>query len=151
MPANARCIIAAIGSIPFVFGVFLIVWQVFDDYFDFSYLNNILAYAAAAVIAVPLWMIIWRRRIAWTPRVWRWTLGSAVALIALPILVLLVSSNAYRLAVLPPMGWGVWMGMTGCLWPYKPDADVRPTSPLCLACGYPLTGLTHTRCPECGD
>lgn len=156
MPANARCLIAAIGSIPFVFGVFWISYTAFNDYLTNPHPDEgVLAYAAAAVVAIPLWIIIWRRRVAWTPRVMIWTLASAVGLMVLPILVLLVLPSGeepwQEFVTLPVIGWGLWMALTGCLWPYKLDIDVRPPSPFCLACGYALTGLTHTRCPECGD
>ena len=155
-PAGKR-IAASLGIIPFSFGVFLIAVVVIDDLTQFSdrYLP-FLAYAPAATAAVAAWLLIWRRAVVWNRRAVVVTTVGTLLLLALPITATLwQSGNSEPLTVLmgaaPVIGWGLWMAGTIWLWPFRPDPIADPDfSPKCPSCGYLLTGLRATRCPECG-
>ena len=156
MLPGARRFVASMGAIPFVVGVFFIVWGVFDDLIDLP--ERFLAaatYATAAIAAAVAWVLIWRTGVAWSRRSIRWTVSSALLLLGGAIAATLLlpgldSVGATTLWFLPVIGWGVWMAATMWLWPMRMGVDQTAPGPRCPRCDYPLTGLRHTRCPECG-
>jgi len=158
MTSTAKRIVASIGSIPVVFGLFWIIAVFLDDVGGLGSDCWSEAFALTAVIAVVVWVLIWRRSVVWSATVIRHTAISVAGLLAVPI----AAQWAYvesvddvwevTLFVLPVIGWGVWMAGTVRLWPMQatesPGGDLTPH---CLKCGYLLKGLRATRCPECGD
>lgn len=147
---------ASIGSIPFVFGVFMISAVALQD---FAGLSDPLseAYSVTAVVAVSVWLAIWRRSVTWSGPVLTRTIVAAILCLALPIaLHFLLAGGGNNLqdvilACLPVIGWGVWMAVTVYIWPLQVrSAGPGDMGPHCPSCGYLLKGLRATRCPECG-
>ena len=147
---------ASIGSLPFVFGVFLISGVALED---FAGLSDPLSenLAVTAVVAVSVWLVIWRRSVIWSGPVLRRTMAATILCLALPIAMhfLLAGSGTdvwdMILGCLPVIGWGVWMAVTVYIWPQQAWSGVPgEMGPHCPSCGYLLKGLRATRCPECG-
>jgi hypothetical protein len=159
MTPTARRIIASIGSIPVVFGSYFIIAIFLDDIGYFSEEPFSEAYAFTGVIAVVVWVLIWRRSVAWSAKAVLDTVISAAGFLAIPIAVQsvflkLASFDTFEATLMmsPIIGWGLWMAVTVRLWPMRaaelPGAE---SIPRCINCGYLLKGLRSTRCPECGD
>ncbi|MCO6438852.1 MAG: hypothetical protein J5J06_17295 [Phycisphaerae bacterium] len=154
-------IILSMGYIPVVFGLFWIVSVAIDslvislnDPYDMG-----VSYLAGSIPAIVIWAVIWKRLLpAPKPMIARAVL-CAVLLIDIPAALLMLVPNSATLLqqtlyVGPIIGWGVWMGLTPRLWfhgvGYAPGGGPDVDCPRCIECGYPLIGLTSTRCPECG-
>jgi hypothetical protein len=159
MSPTARRIVASIGSIPVVVGAFFITTVFLEDVVGLTGDPVPEVFTVTAVVAVLLWVLIWRRAARWSAVVIRHTVISVFGLLALPIIVQWLWFEAVTddllevlLVMSPIIGWGVWMAVTVRLWPARtaalPAGDVGP---YCLKCGYLLKGLSATRCPECGD
>ena len=155
---TARCLAASIGTIPFVFGIFLIVVVGLEDVLGLTGPGE--AYACTAVAMVALWMFIWRKTVVWSRRAIRLTMATGLICLVIPIAICFyLGSSLGRGGLLfvvgyslPVIGWGVWMGATIRIWPLRQTGELREDrSPRCLKCGYLLIGLRATRCPECGD
>ena len=154
-------LIASLGTIPVVFGIFMIAWVFFDDYTSLVSENAPVAGMwVAAMISIVLWISIWAGAVRWSPRVRSLTVLASLVLLALPLGILskqaAAASQAGGLAevtiwCMPVIGWGVWMAWTIGTWPIKPVGRNADDGPKCLRCGYALRGLRATRCPECGD
>jgi len=104
------------------------------------------------------WILLWRGSVAWTrPRV-LWTAGAAAAAalggFIVAMLLSPVDDGVARfcggaLAIL------LWVVFTIFIWRESPQeraARLKGAAGgvVCPTCGYNLTGLTATRCPECG-
>jgi hypothetical protein len=107
------------------------------------------------------WWLLWRRSVVWTSTRVTWTL-LLIPLCALGGLVTHYSTSfAYGYSylthwvapLLTPLAWLLLMTL---LWRETPLERARRLRALnkdgvtCPACGYNLTGLQSTRCPECG-
>ncbi len=156
MTPTAKRLAASIGSIPFVFGAFWILGVAIDDLMGWGKPQP--AYAASAIVAVTVWILIWRRSVAWSSRVIQRTVVIGLLCLGLPVgLTFLLWEKGNDLGeavvgVLPVIGWGLWMALTIRTWPMASvDVTRVADAPRCLACGYSLIGLYATRCPECGD
>lgn len=159
MYPRIRAVVASIGCLPFTVATFFILAPAYENLFGVPrpYVFPT-AYLTTGALAGTAWILIWKRQVTWSGSVLGRTLGAAGLLIGLPatgtILIDSVSSDTLTMSLgaLPAIGWGVWMAGTVWLWPFKvAEGDIAGTSPCCLKCGYLLKGLTHTRCPECGD
>ena len=159
MNPRMRAVVASIGTIPFAVAVCFVFGVAYDNLLGVPapYLGPA-TYLTGAVFAVAAWLVVWRKNVRWSGIVLRQTLVSAALLIGVPAigtgLCEQVRSELLKilLTALPSIGWGIWMATTMWLWPFAASgADVTAASPRCLKCGYLLKGLTHTRCPECGD
>lgn len=156
MTPTARRILASIGAIPIIVGLFLIIVIAISSLSNIAHPASLaLAYALSAAIFTLLWMLIWRGLVVFRREVIWGTVGWAALLMLLPcaIIVLLPNlgsplSEARDLA--PLLGWGVFMIVTVSCWPIHDTSDLPSSGPRCPSCGYALTGLTRTRCPECG-
>jgi hypothetical protein len=113
------------------------------------------ALSSAAVVA--LWIVVWRRRVAWS--------GIVVVVTAMLALFALVSPITMTSPVLFHIWWplrhstpflalAAWFAGTAWLWRNResstliaaPDSDqIR-----CPQCSYSLKGLREVHCPECG-
>lgn len=155
-PVAARLAVS-IGSVPFLFALFLLVGEAFDNFLGWT--DPGAAFACCAVLAVVVWILIWRNAVDWTPQVRRHTAWSAGALLGLPVVLQIVLWDRVPrgfaegiLGASSVLGWGLWMTVTVRIWPMKPEAvGHNEVTPRCLKCGYLLIGLRATRCPECGD
>ena len=160
MTPTARRIVASIGSIPMVVGLYLIIGVFLDDVVGLPSPTPFPETdALTAVIAVLVWVLIWRRSIVWTARAVLDTVISALGFLAIPIAIQWVFEYSFSsdlleviLVTSPIIGWGLWMAVTVRLWPMRPaELPGAESIPRCVNCGYLLKGLCSTRCPECGD
>jgi len=160
MSSVARRIMASIGLIPFVVGFFGITAVALESFVGLQMNTGrefALVYAIASLPAVGLWFGIWRGAVAWSPKAIRDAVASTALLIGLPIITLAIRNTPSTtleecLYWLPVVGWGVWMVSAGWVWPMRGEVSADGTiTPRCGRCGYLLTGLRATRCPECGD
>lgn len=158
MTSGGKRVLCSLGSIPLIVGCFGILWQAWDDFTDLeSNWAGTATFLCASVLAVTVWMLIWRGQVEWSRRVSAWTMLLAAALIALTIgpMPWLWGQNGYfseTCVTFPIIAWGVWMAATVAMWPMKPSPQLQASRiPMCPACGYALVGLKHTRCPECGS
>lgn len=158
MTPTAMRLATSIGSIPFIFGVFLINGVVFEDLLQ---KRDAIpeCFSVTAVVAVMVWILIWRNVVSWTPKVIRQTILLAILCFALPVALQSVFLDTNRmdsleivLLSLPIIGWGMWMTLTVGLWPGRVfTSTYSDATPRCMNCDYILNGLRSTRCPECGD
>jgi len=158
MTPTAKRIVAAIGTLPFSVGLFFVVLQVWDGLIPVpSRYVPALTYATTAVITVAVWLHIWRAAVAWNRLLVNRTLLAAGLLLGLPIAATIFfedfgSPVETALGFMPVIGWGLWMAGTVWYWPFRASgSDADRYGPRCPQCGYLLTGLRATRCPECGN
>lgn len=157
MSPTAIRLAASIATIPFCFGAFLIMGVALEDFAGLTDPTQE-SFALTAIVAIGLWIAIWRKRVCWSPSVMSRTAALAIVCLAFPIFLLFVFGNNsggswnVLLGCLPIMGWGLWMAISITIWPTHAEyAELGSPEPRCLGCGYRMTGLTDTRCPECGD
>lgn len=109
------------------------------------------------------WVLLWRTAVRWTPRRLFYTVaGTALSLLGGVATAVLCASLNPNIPVqaLVMFGGGlvpiVWVLLTVLVWRETPAeradrlAAVGATDLLCPMCGYRLTGLRESRCPECG-
>lgn len=151
-------LVAGLGSIPIVVGLFIIAMNL--GRLSFNKESLTFGYGCAAAAAVCIWVAIWFRRVWWTPGLVLHSIIIAAITLVIPILIcwyLDVGTGIGRALELigytfPVIGYGCWMIWTMRVWPLKWDAKgAGHAVPHCPGCDYPLIGLTHTRCPECGS
>ncbi len=154
MTATGRRLVASFAMLPILFGTFLLTYQAIRS---LAAKNNPdgEALAITAIVAVVFWIMTWRRATAWSRTVlWKTTLLT-VLLIAVPVGAFWIhKGRSFESVVLALAfsGWGIWLMVTVSIWPSVERIDLGGrATPRCLRCGYLLTGLTATRCPECGD
>lgn len=158
MTPTAMRLAASIGSIPFIFGVFLITMVIFSDIFQ---IRDAIpeCFSVCAAVAVMVWILIWRNVVSWTAEVIRQTILLLVLCFAIPVVLQYVFIDfnlgdllGMVLFTLPIIGWGTWMALTVNIWPGRVfTSTYSDATPRCMNCGYILNGLRSTRCPECGD
>jgi len=157
LPENVLRIVASLGLIPAMVGVFFIAGTAFDELLNLSSsLSFVGAYILVALLTLVIWMLIWRGAVVWSAKVLLKTILLAMVMMVVPSLGILLTSSANPILdilthVTPIIGWGLWMASTVRYWPMKVSAGGDGLTPKCLQCGYLLTGLRGTRCPECGD
>lgn len=158
---TARRLIASVGYLPFVLGCFLLVGIALEQFVGLklgSSSGRALDLCITAIVAAGVWLLIWRKLVVWSPKVLWATLASIVLVLGIPSAATALSSDSnwkmldYILVFTPLLCWGLWMAGTVTLWPMRAD-DIAPhwLTPRCRNCGYLLSGLRATRCPECGD
>lgn len=141
----------ALSTLPLLLGLVVIGASADSTFFKFKSAGPV--FAPCAAVAILTWILIWRRHVEWSKRAIHRTTALAMICFAVPIsAVWLFPPTSDWLAALPIIGWGVWMAGTIWLWPLKlPASSLAELTPRCRKCSYLLTGLTSTRCPECGD
>jgi len=105
------------------------------------------------------WLLLWWRQVRWTSTRITATILLVPLMLVLCILVTIAFSGIERIVgyglscIIAPMGW--LMG-TILVWrETKAERAARISGTnadavTCPTCGYNLTGLSDTRCPECG-
>lgn len=160
MTTSALRILRSLAVFPLTFAAFCISIEFADSFTSLSGSQTYaFAYAAAAAVAILCWILIWRKAVAWTNEVLRLTILSGFLLIVVAISASLLADQT-DVAILgtllffaPIIAWGVWMIFLVRLWPLRSEraeGAARAEGPACPGCGYSLSGLSHTRCPECG-
>ena len=120
--------------------------------------GGVLTWAFVAVY----WTLLWRKSIAWTPeRTWRTILCYGGALLVAgaigAVLGGMTGEEEFGFFIATAAAPLLWQVGTIVVW-RETDAE-RATrlakqgvgQLLCPTCGYNLTGLKGTRCPECGS
>jgi hypothetical protein len=158
MTPRAKRIVASMGTIPFAVGVFFVAGIMLVDLVGLTDRPAVpLAFAAAALVTVTAWVLIWRKDVVWSGAAARRTALTTGLLMGVPICVTVFIPDVSSpwdttLGCLPIIGWGVWIAVTVWIWPIRARAlEAVVSSPKCQHCGYLLIGLRATRCPECGD
>lgn len=114
-----------------------------------------------AVISLGYWYLVWRSSVVWTPRRIGATLGAVCGATVFGGVIAVVVER-----LMMEEGFGVFLGssfgMLACLiasvfvWRESSAERAARLAKLgigavaCPACGYNLTGLKTTTCPECG-
>jgi hypothetical protein len=128
-----------------------------------AYYEIILMWAVVLMFIGAYWMLLWRDLVRWTPSRKRNTYLTTV----LAVLVggLIGSFLAYGMRANPEaailVGGGfvpiVWVLATVLVWRETPKERVErliaagTDAVCCPVCGYNMTGLRESRCPECGS
>lgn len=152
----ARRILASLGSLPFVFGAWIMIQVALEDFVNVP-MGTWIGFAISSLVAIFTWLLIWRRKVAWNRTIALRTSVLALACFGIPIAMFAFFAPTGEtplealLSASPLLGWGVWMAGTITLWPMRLLQGEFCTAPRCMRCGYLLNGLTATRCPECGD
>ncbi len=160
MTPTARSLAAGMGLLPFVIGLWLILYVFLVDVVDLDSeeLSVLVCNGVCAAVAVVVWVLIWRHRVAWTRRARIGTILSSGVLLHVAVLVPLYyvlrggTWGEVGVVALPTVALGLWMMLTAFLWPARavPVQERIEANLRCMRCGYSLRGLTATRCPECG-
>jgi predicted RNA-binding Zn-ribbon protein involved in translation (DUF1610 family) len=123
-------------------------------------------FAAAGLVAIIFvgvyWMLLWVRMVKWTG----WRIGATLGLTfgaglfgvvagAIAMVALEARDHSFGIFVGTMAAPLVWLAGTVLLWreTSRERRDRLASSRdavVCPTCGYNLTGLTSTRCPECG-
>jgi len=173
MSPNTVRLAVGFALMPLLPGVFFIVGQAADNHFSLTSEEAfVIAYAAAALIVVSVWWLVWRRAVVWTP-VRRIRTGLLAALVAIAPFAPIVPRTDIEwidaiVVMTPLMILGIWFAGTARVWRLAPgempagqrgtlamlSADgIGPDAPITVPCGkcdYDLRGLREARCPECG-
>lgn len=125
-------------------------------------LGNALSLLSAEILAIGLWILIWRTKVRWTANVTVGTFTLAMLfLMTVGVPYFSSSSSMIESTVYSSPGWmwGVWIIGTSWLWRERPGVMAEgqidgeagsEIGPQCPACAYSLRGLAEARCPECG-
>ncbi len=107
------------------------------------------------------WLLLWHDQVSWTRerRVYTGMAGGGALLVGVAMAAV-IGQFAKEAAVGALIGGGfppiVWALATVVIWKESPDerrqrlAAAGSDAVSCPVCGYNLTGLRETRCPECG-
>ena len=160
-------ILLSILLFPLAAVVFLVVFIVFAQSFD---RNGEVALVSAGVLTWGFiawyWVFVWRKTVSWTPKRIARTLYAALAAAGAGLIAgIMIGGIEEEIgffigSVVPPL---LWLVVTVLVW-RETDAERsarlraalgaagpdRPAIP-CPTCGYDMTGLKSTRCPECGS
>ncbi len=128
-------------------------------------MNDYDALGVAAVIAGAImmagWCLVWHGTFRWTPkRLVQTVIAAAVALVGATTAGIIMASVTYADEggiILGAMLWtALWMGGTAIVWRESSAERSRRLQQMgistiaCPNCGYNLTGLKQSICPECG-
>jgi len=169
-----------IALLPLLSGVFFMVTGAVNE---FLHWNDpwllVIGYLVCALLAVLVWLGVWRREVNWTWERRRWTLGLIALLLAAPFIVLWPHTGNslvdMTVAVTPLIALAVWFAGTALVWRHRagemgelnltpaaiqaarlnrssadPADSADALAVPCGQCGYDLRGLREARCPECG-
>ncbi|MFQ5425262.1 MAG: hypothetical protein ACE5F9_14955 [Phycisphaerae bacterium] len=121
-----------------------------------------LAYQSCAIVAVLVWLLLWRGLVSWTRARWAWTWVLAALVLAVPWSVFLPGgSDVWEMfrGTLPLFVLAAWFGGTAIVWRSAvgdvlaalEQGDLEVDRFIhCPSCDYSLRGLREVRCPECG-
>ena len=133
----------------------------------FYYLTEAYAFALASfltwILVAVYWCLLWKSSVKWNSdrRIFT-VVASAIALIIAGITAIAVgsvvrASSGFSTFVGGILAIVLWLIATVLIWRETPAERAQrlaasPASAIsCPNCGYNLTGLTESRCPECGS
>lgn len=141
-------------------GIMILLSDLFSMYNEWPL---IAAWAGTWFVAGIYWLVVWQSSVAWTVSRIRRTVWSVIVAggcglavyAAMSALIATISPelNAFFGSVVTILGWLI---ATVFLWRETPVERAERLARLgagnvaCPACGYNLTGLRSTTCPECG-
>jgi hypothetical protein len=155
-------ILLAILMIPLAALVYLAVFLLLDSNDVATFFALVWAAVATAYFVVCYWLLLWRRSICWTRgRIWATVLAGPACVLVGTIVGVLVGSLMWRVGDLGALLGGflsiiLWLAATVFLWQETPAERAERVQRaigcllLCPRCGYNMTGLYESRCPECG-
>ena len=158
MTPNIVRLSIGLALIPFLPGLFFLLAITLETRAGLSIDTSMfVAYETCAVIAVCVWILLWRKSVKWTlPLIGR-TAFIATPILVTPIGVYWSSGDQvldFLYRVSPVLALGVWLAGTSLAWRRPAETlvahDSCAVSPFCPSCAYNLTGLREVRCPECG-
>lgn len=158
-PMTTRSIayMRAVALAPLVSGLWVVTFLIIEDWASSMDKAWIVANLLGGIFTAGGWVWAWRGRIHFTPTTRARTLGLAGALIVVCGASAFISSGTDWIdsmsLTLPLLAAGAYMIATAWIWRECVGLGMtfdRPC-PLCPQCGYNMTGLTHARCPECGQ
>jgi CDP-diglyceride synthetase len=115
-----------------------------------------------SLFLIGYWLMLWRRAVSWTPQriraTWWAASGAAIAgtCIGLGIQAMFPDEQWIGTFLGVLCGLVIWIIATVFIW-RESEAEraarlsrANSDALVCPTCGYNLTGLRETRCPECG-
>jgi uncharacterized paraquat-inducible protein A len=116
-----------------------------------------------SLFMIVYWFLLWRRGVSWTPQRIRGTLWSAAAAVLAGAMIgggIRATLSYYDQFIGTFFGVAsalvIWIIITIFIW-RESEAEraarlsrANSDALVCPTCGYNLTGLRETRCPECG-
>jgi hypothetical protein len=161
-------ILLSVLLFPLAAVLYLVVFFVCIEGLRFRGSDEVMGMIAAGVITSAFiawyWISAWRKTVNWTPlRIARTRNAAALAVLVGVVLGALTDQldrgfGYFIGSIVPPL---LWVAATVLVW-RETDAERaarlraqglrgdRPAIP-CPTCGYDMTGLKGTRCPECGS
>lgn len=126
-----------------------------------EFINFVFAGGLAWAVVAVYWFLLWNRQVRWTSArihlTWLSAIGCAAGCTAfaklLNMVVRMDSFSYFAGSALCPI---LWLICTSLIWRETPDersSKARASDQnalVCPVCGYNLTGLSESRCPECG-
>jgi hypothetical protein len=109
--------------------------------------------------AAAYWVMLWRRTVKWNSTRVGWTVLAALGAIVAGLFAAVFVNSIENVvgdiigSIVAPL---VWLIETTLLWRETPAEraerlrSLQKAAVVCPSCGYNLTGLQGTRCPECG-
>ena len=123
----------------------------------------LLAGLFSAAFIVAYWLMLWRGAVQWTRQRVVHTVVSAVAALLVGLafgavleLMMRGSNGTFGTFIATSTAPIIWLILTVFAWRETPGerldrlGSIQKSAIVCPTCGYNLTGLTATRCPECG-
>ncbi len=163
MTKSAIRLLIGLSLIPILPAVFFICFVGLDKEFGFTdELSTATSLAICELLAIGLWVVVWRNAVRWTPMRILGTSLLAVGLLPTALAPYFPKGNDMAEVIVytsPVWMWGVWIIGTAWLWRDRSGDELRLTdaaqdsdriSPTCPKCAYSLRGLSEARCPECG-
>ena len=161
MPRLLSQILLAVLMFPLGFIVHIVAYGVVIEHFDYDWRvrAHVIAGTATWAFVGVYWYRIWRPSMPWNTRRMRATLiAVAVALLAAVLLGGLAWSVSDQFGALigsvtAPLAW---LAASIVAWRETDDerakrlGTIDADAVVCPTCGYSLTGLSESRCPECG-
>lgn len=163
MTKSAIRLLLGLSLIPILPALFFICYVYLQKELAFSEeLSIAISLANCELLAIGLWVLVWRNCVRWTPKRVLGTILLAICLLPTASASYYPPGNDMAEVIVytsPVWMWGVWIIGTAWLWRDSSGNELRLTdaaqdsdriSPTCPKCAYSLRGLSEARCPECG-
>lgn len=163
MSRTAIRLLLGLSLVPILPSLFIISGYTWDFNFATSDEWNVTAsLIPCELLAIGLWIAIWRTAVRWTPnRIVGTAILACTFLLTIPVPYFDSANEPIDSIVYssPAWMWGIWIIGTAWLWREHPGQAADSTNlqggesdigPHCPSCRYSLRGLSEARCPECG-